>query len=262
VTTATVQRSGRAELRLGAVLLALTAAAWALSADRMAGMDAAPGAQLGSIDWFALTWLVMMAAMMLPVLAPMVVELGRLAKDAAAPTLFAAGYLASWVAAGLLGYAAIEGVHSLDPGVLAWGNAGRYVAAGAIAAAGLYQLSAAKDACLRRCRERAAFLCDRWRRGRLGALRMGVEHGGWCVGCSWALMAALFALGVMSLAWMAFVAVLIALEKTLPWGRAVTYSTAAILLALGVLLLAAPDAIPGLTVPGGGGAPMPMSSMN
>ena len=75
-------------------------------------------------------------------------------------------------------------------------------------------------------------------------------HGAWCVGCCWALMAALFALGVMSIAWMAFVAALIAAEKTLPWGRLVTYGTAAILLALGVLIVAAPNAIPGLTIPG------------
>jgi predicted metal-binding membrane protein len=88
-----------------------------------------------------------------------------------------------------------------------------------------------------------------WRDGLSGALTMGARHGAWCVGCCWALMASLFALGVMSLAWMAFVAALIALEKTLPWGRAVTYGTAALLLALGVLLLAAPDAIPGLTLP-------------
>ena len=81
---------------------------------------------------------------------------------------------------------------------------------------------------------------------------MGVKHAAWCVGCCWALMAALFALGVMSLAWMAFVAALIALEKTLPWGRPVTYATALALLALGVVLLAAPDALPGLTLPGGG----------
>ena len=81
---------------------------------------------------------------------------------------------------------------------------------------------------------------------------MGTRHGAWCVGCCWALMAALFALGVMSIAWMAFVAALIAAEKTLPWRRTVTYGTAAILLLLAVLVLAAPDVIPGLTIPGGG----------
>jgi len=78
---------------------------------------------------------------------------------------------------------------------------------------------------------------------------MGAKHGAWCLGCCWALMASLFALGVMSIVWMAFVAGLIAAEKTLPWGRAVTYGTAAILVGLGVFLVAVPDAIPGLTIP-------------
>ena len=79
---------------------------------------------------------------------------------------------------------------------------------------------------------------------------MGAQQGGFCVGCSGALMAALFALGVMSIAWMAVVAGLIAAEKLLPWRRAATYGTAAILLALGLLILVAPDAVPGLTIPG------------
>ena len=86
---------------------------------------------------------------------------------------------------------------------------------------------------------------------RTGALQMGARHGAWCVGCCWALMASLFALGVMSIAWTAFVAGLIAVEKLLPWRRVATYGTAAILFALGVLLLVAPDAIPALTVPAG-----------
>jgi predicted metal-binding membrane protein len=81
---------------------------------------------------------------------------------------------------------------------------------------------------------------------------MGAKHGAWCVGCCWALMASLFALGVMSIAWMAFVAALIAAEKMLPWRRAATYGTAVILLLLAVLLVAAPDAIPGLTIPDSG----------
>ena len=159
------------------------------------------------------------------------------------------------MAAGLLGYAAIEGMHSLDPGFLAWGDAGRYVAAGTIAAAGLYQLSAAKDACLRRCRERAAFLCDRWRRGRLGALRMGIEHGSWCIGCSWALMAALFALGWMSLIWMALGTVLITAERVLP--RGARLAVALVLVVLGTWIALAPGGVPGLTVP----HPAPMGGM-
>jgi predicted metal-binding membrane protein len=80
---------------------------------------------------------------------------------------------------------------------------------------------------------------------------MGARHAAWCVGCCWALMAALFALGVMSLAWAALVAALIALEKTLPYGRAVIWGTAAVLVVLAVALVAAPQAVPGFVVPGG-----------
>ena len=88
---------------------------------------------------------------------------------------------------------------------------------------------------------------------------MGAKNGAWCVGCCWALMASLFALGVMSLAWMAFVAGLIAVEKTAPWRRTATYGTAVLLLILGVLLLAVPNAIPTLTIPHGN--PMPPMRM-
>ncbi len=105
--------------------------------------------------------------------------------------------------------------------------------------------------CLAKCRSPLGFLVGTWRDGRLGALEMGSRHAGWCLGCCWALMAALFALGVMSLTWMAFVAALIALEKTLPWRRVVTWGTAAILLALAIAVVAAPHAVPGLVVPGG-----------
>ena len=116
--------------------------------------------------------------------------------------------------------------------------------------AAVYELTPLKDVCLGKCRSPLGFLLGAWREGWSGALRMGAKNGAWCVGCCWALMASLFALGVMSIAWMAFVAALIAVEKTLPWRRVATYGTAAILLGLGVLLLAAPGAIPALTIPG------------
>ena len=248
MTATALRRSGRTELRLGAVLLALAAAAWALTADRMAGMDAGPGAELGGFGWFAISWLVMMAAMMLPALGPMVLAYGRRAARAGATAVFGAGYLSVWLAAGLVGYGAIEAVRSLDLGFLAWDEAGRYVAAGVIAGAGLYQLTAAKKACLRRCRDRRTFLHEHWGAGGLGAVRMGMEHGGYCLGCSWALMAALFALGVMSLTWMAVVAALIAAERLLP--RPARLAVALVLVALGVWVALAPGDVPALTVPG------------
>jgi predicted metal-binding membrane protein len=114
-----------------------------------------------------------------------------------------------------------------------------------------YELTPLKDVCLGKCRSPLGFLLGSWREGWSGALQMGAKNGAWCVGCCWALMASLFALGVMSLLWTAVVAGLIAVEKTLPWRRAATVGTTAVLLVLGVLVLAAPDALPGLTLPAG-----------
>ena len=121
-----------------------------------------------------------------------------------------------------------------------------------LVAAAAYELTPLKDICLRTCRSPLGSLLSSWRGGLRGAASMGVKNGAWCVGCCWALMASLFALGVMSVAWMAFVAGLIAAEKVLPWRRVATLGTAAVLLALGVLLLVAPGSVPALTVPGGG----------
>jgi predicted metal-binding membrane protein len=196
--------------------------------------------------------MLMMAAMMLPAITPMVAAHGARAARPGATALFAAAYLATWLAVGLVGYAAIEAVRSLGLGFLAWHDGGRYVAAGVIVVAGLYQLTAPKAGALRRCRERRTFLREHWRPGHLGALRMGVEHGGYCVGCSWALMAALFALGVMSLTWMAVVAALIAAERLLP--RPGRLGVALVLVALGTCVVLVPGQVPALAVPGS--APM------
>jgi predicted metal-binding membrane protein len=240
--------SARPDLRIASAALALAAGAWALTARRMAGMDAGPTGNLGGAGWFAVTWLVMMAAMMLPALTPMVVAYRRRGASAGAAVGFGAGYLAAWLAAGLVGYGAIEAVRSLDLGFLAWNDGGRYVAAAVIAGAGVYQLSAPKDAFLRRCCDRRTFVQEHWRPGHLGALRTGLEHGRDCVGSSWALMAAVFALGVMSLTWMAVVAGLIAAERLLP--RTTRPTVALVFLVLGIGVALAPGQVPGLNVPG------------
>jgi predicted metal-binding membrane protein len=195
----------------------------------------------------------MMAAMMFPSVAPTVALYARMTRERSplSPLLFAAGYLVVWAAAGLACFAAAVAAGGVAGDVLAWDRAGRWVAGATLAVAAAYELTPLKDVCLGKCRSPLGFLLGAWREGRTGALRMGAAHGAWCVGCCWALMASLLALGVMSVAWMAFVAALIAAEKTLPWRRVATYGTAAILLTLGILLLAAPEAIPGLTIPGG-----------
>jgi predicted metal-binding membrane protein len=232
------------------LMLGLTVAAWALIDRRMGGMDAGPGTGLGELGWFAVTWALMMAAMMLPAVAPTVVAYRPRAAGPGATHVFAAGYLFVWLAAGLLGYTLVEGVRSLGLAFLAWDETGRYVAGGVILGGALYQLTGPKDACLRRCRDPRAFIAESWRPGRLGALRMGIEHGGLCVACCWALMAALFALGVMSIVWMAFVAVLIAAERLLPWKTIAGRSVAVVLALLALAVALAPEDVPGLTVPG------------
>jgi predicted metal-binding membrane protein len=247
---------GAARTRLGlvALLFTLAALAWWLTADRMRGMDEGPGTDLGTLGWFLSVWIVMMAAMMFPSVSPTVALYSRMTRRRAplAPLVFTTGYLLTWTGAGLLAFGISNLGGSLLGDDLAWNRAGRWVVGAILLGAALYELTPLKDVCLGKCRSPLGFLLGSWRGGLSGALQMGARHGAWCVGCCWALMAALFALGVMSIAWMAFVAALIAAEKTLPWRRTMTYGTAAILLLLGMLVAAAPDVIPGLTVPGDG----------
>ncbi len=225
----------------------------------MRGMDDGPWTGLGALGWFLGVWVVMMAAMMFPSVAPTVALYSRMTRKRSplSPLLFAAGYLVVWAGAGVVAFLLGSAVTRISGDVLAWDRAGRWVAGATLLVAALYELTPLKDVCLGKCRSPLGFLLGSWRDGLSGALRMGAKHGAWCVGCCWALMASLFALGVMSVAWMALVAGLIAVEKTLPWRRVATYGTAALLLTLGVLLLAAPGAIPGLTVPDSG----PMDGM-
>jgi predicted metal-binding membrane protein len=235
--------------RVGLVgaLLAVAAGAWVLTGDRMEGMDAAPGADLGDLGWFAVTWLLMMAAMMLPSLVPAALAFARAGERTVAP--FVGGYLAAWTAAGLVAYVLFEAVRSLDVAFLAWDRAGRYVAAGVILAAAAYQLSAAKAGCLQRCRTPLR-LAREQHGGAGGGLRGGLRFGGYCVGCCAGLMATLFALGVMNVTWMVVVAALIAAERLLPWRTPAVYGLAATLAVLAIWMAVAPGDLPGLTLPG------------
>jgi predicted metal-binding membrane protein len=197
---------------------------------------------------------------MFPSVAPTVALYSRMTRSRSplAPLVFTGGYLATWAAAGLVAFGIGAGAARLPGDPLAWSHAGRPVAAVTLLVAAAYELSPVKDVCLRRCRSPLGVLLGGWRDGWSGALRMGARNGAWCVGCCWALMASLFALGVMSVTWMAVVAGLIAIEKTIPWPRVATYGTTIVLVVLAVTMLVAPDALPGLTVPG----PSPMPSMS
>jgi predicted metal-binding membrane protein len=223
------------------VLVAGAVAAWTVTVDRMRGMDAGPGTDLGGLGWYLGIWVTMTAAMMLPSAAPAARHVARLARHV--PTvLFAAGYLAVWTGYGLVAYAVFRLVTSFDIGWLAWSEGGPYVAGGVIVAAGIYELTPLKRLSLRRCRSA--------RHGG-SALRSGVAHGFDCVGCSGGLMVVLFVLGVMSLFWMAVVAVAIFAEKVLPHGHRLALPVAAALSALGLWVAVSPASVPGLTEPSG-----------
>jgi predicted metal-binding membrane protein len=257
----TAARLERGQLALLGLLLALAIVAWLVTNDRMGGMEAMPGMGLGGLGFYVTVWVVMMAAMMFPSVAPTVLMYDRLreghrsrgkgaARDATA--LFVAGYLVVWTLAGLAAYGLFELVRDWDPAFMAWDEAGRYVAGGVIVLAAVYQVTPAKQACLTKCRSPMMFLAERWRDGRLGGLELGMRHGAWCLGCCWALMAALFAVGVMSLGWMALIALFIAGEKLLPWPAAARGVVAVLLLVLGLGIAFAPADVPGFAEPDGG----------
>ncbi len=236
-------------------LLATAGLAWWWTVGRMAGMDQGPGADLGTLGWFTGSWVVMMAAMMLPSFAPTLAAYVTLTRRPRPGRwlLFAFGYLHVWAAAGLVAYGVYELGKSLLAGDLAWHRGGRWLSGAVIAAAAAYELIPLKHECLTRCRGQLGDPHGASRQGASGALLMGVRSGCWCIGCSWALMAALFALGVMSLTWMVLIAVLVAVEKTVSWPRAARLATATLLAAIAVGILGAPHQIPGLVLPGPGG---------
>jgi len=250
--------AARTESALVALLLGIAGLAWWTPFDRMQGMDAGPWTALGALGWFLGIWAAMISAMMLPSAIPTVALYGRLAKDRArlSALLFVSAYLAIWAALGFVAFALATAGGRVTGGFFAWDRAGRWATGTTVLLAAAYELTPLKHACLARCRMPLAFLLGWWQPGRSGALRMGTTHGAWCVGCCWALMAALFALGVMSIAWAGLVAGLVGLEKLLPWRRIATLGAAALLVALGLLLLASPEVVPALALPGGGRMPM------
>jgi predicted metal-binding membrane protein len=256
---------------LVSVLVALAIVGWLVTDSRMEGMDAGPGTDLGAFGFFVVSWVVMMAAMMFPSVAPTAgaydqahrrrAELGQVRGEPGSTGAFVSGYLVSWVVYGVVAYLLFELLRSLSIDAFSWQRGGPYLAGAIIAAAAVYQLTPMKDACLTKCRGPAEFVGGRWRDGYVGALSMGIEHGSWCIGCCWALMAALFAVGVMSVGWMLFIAALIAAERLLPWRKAANRGVALVLIVLGLGVALWADRVPGLTLPHSSEAAASMHSM-
>lgn len=252
-------RSDGVALRVATPLLlfALAAVGWWWSvrmAGEMTGTDTSMGMSSMASDEvltlvpFLAAWLAMMTAMMFPAITPVVRLYGRAAAAGRVAPLpfFVAGYIAVWTALGLPAYAAWRAL--MDPIDMHEPWAGR-LAGGVLIAAAVWQLTPLKSVCLRHCRSPISFFM---RFGSsvtrpVGALRMGATHGSFCVGCCWALMAVLVALGTMNLAWMAILAVLIVLEKNAPIGERIAQLAAVGFVVLGVALLIRPDTLIALT---------------
>ena len=190
-------------------------------------------------------WWAMMVAMMLPSAAPMILLFATVNRKQRArvssfvPTsVFAGAYLVTW---GVFSLAAVglqwtlQRLTWLSPAMVSTSS----VLGGLLLfAAGLYQLTPIKQACLRHCRHPITFLTSHWRRGIAGAVRMGVEHGSYCVGCCWFLMGLLFVGGVMNLFWIAGLALFVLLEKNVPAGHWLSYATGVALAGWGLVVLA------------------------
>jgi predicted metal-binding membrane protein len=248
--------AARARLGLVIALFAVAIAGWWWTAGQMRGMDDGPWTHLGGITWFLSVWVVMMAAMMFPSIAPTVALQARMTQQRSPllPVAFVGGYLVTWTAAGTAALAVGGAVGAVSGGVLEFDRAGRWIAGATLVVAAVYELTPLKDVCLGKCRSPLGFLLGAWRDGVTGALQMGMKNGAWCVGCCWALMASLFALGIMSVFWMAVVAGVIAVQKMVPWPRVAAYGAAVVLAVLAGFVLIAPTTLPWLTTPASGGA--------
>jgi predicted metal-binding membrane protein len=200
---------------------------------------------VGGLATFVLAWAVMMAAMMFPAAAPMLLLYHTLATQRQArgqafvPTwVFAAGYLLVWTTVGALTWVLVQ---RLSDVVGQFGATERATWAplalgGVMIVAGLYQLTPLKQVCLDHCRSPFSFVMHHWREGYGGALRMGIAHGAYCLGCCWALFAVLVAAGVMSLAWMLLLTLVVFAEKVLPGGQRTSHVVGVAFLILGVVV--------------------------
>jgi predicted metal-binding membrane protein len=243
----------RAAVWTSVLLFLLAAAAWArvllvpMGADDMAGMGMVMAPTVAEGVAYVVAWTIMMAAMMLPSAAPMVALYGAVHRHAdrtgqsGVPTLlFALVYLIAWLLFGIPVYAAqfmVDRFAAASPmvaGLLP------YALAIVLIAAGVYQFSPLKTACLRACQSPLGFLMARWRAGYAGTLRLGLAHAIYCIGCCWALMVVLVAAGAMGLHWVLLIAALVAAEKLFPGGIWIARTAGALLVVLGVLVAANP----------------------
>jgi predicted metal-binding membrane protein len=239
------------------ILLILAAAAWGVVIWQSVAMRDTTMMHAGSLTMgmaaplFLAIWVAMMVAMMFPTATPMILAFAAVQRgkqqrgQPLVPTwLFVGAYLVVWSLAGFLAYALALGADRLA-GRSPWlmGHGAR-IGGGLLVVAGLYQLSPLKHACLARCRTPFQFVLGSWRDGHRGAIRMGLTHGIFCLGCCWLLFAILFPLGMMNIAIMVVITLLIFAEKSLPIGLRISRIAAAALIVYGALVIAVPNLLP------------------
>ena len=248
------------------LLLVLAAAAWAALVWQGVGgdMDMAMNSPTMGLraPLFLTIWVVMMVAMMFPTAAPMILTFHKVQAskrqrgEAFVSTwIFVAAYILVWGLSGVAAYAGALAAEAIAARTAFSPATASRIGGAILIAAGFYQLTPLKDACLSKCRTPITFIMTSWRDGAVGALRMGLLHGTYCLGCCWLLFVILFPLGIMNIAAMAVITLVVFAEKTLPWGRVVARATAAALIAYGVVVIAAPHALPTFQV--GGSEVMP-----
>jgi len=226
------------------LLLALAAAAWAVLVWYGAGADMDMAMQSPTMGLraplFLAIWITMMVAMMFPTAAPMIVifhklQVGKRQRGEAfvSTWIFVSAYLLVWGLAGVAAYAGALAAEAVAVRTALSPAAAARVGGMVLVAAGFYQLTPLKDLCLAKCRTPISFIMTSWRDGAAGALRMGLLHGAYCLGCCWLLFVILFPLGIMNIAAMAVITLVIFAEKTLPWGRAAVRAAAVALIVYG-----------------------------
>ena len=233
------------------VLAALAAVAWAVTVTQARAMGNGPGTMGLAVLPFLGLWVLMMAAMMLPSVAPVAVLWTRTISGttagsvrAARMSLFLVGYLLAWAVCGAVAFAALVGTGRL---LSASPTAAKWLGVTIFVVAGIYQLTAWKDWCLRRCRSPiGALMYYLGFKGRSRDLRVGVHHGATCVGCCWGLMIVLVAVGVMNIPAMAALAAVIFVEKLWRYGKPFGQAVGIVLIAVGVAAIWFPWLLPGL----------------
>lgn len=261
--------SRRVVVVVSAWLVAGSVLAWVVTAGQSSDMAGMAGglAEIGTASPMTLTgatflvmWVGMTTAMMFPTAVPMVAAhrmvTRRRGEGAASTVAFVLGYLTAWTVAGVVPMAALLGFRHVS----ATAGEGRWLptlAGVAVAAAGAYQFTRWKSVCLRTCRSPLAFVMSHdFGGGTVGALRAGLVHGGYCLGCCWAAMSLLLVVGLMNLVWMAGIALLFLTEKCWRHGVGLTRLVGATLIALGLLVALEPAVLQALAGTGSGSGEM------